>query len=275
MKRWTIITLSLAGVLILGLIIIFSSLVSSKDVAAQLIYESGEVFVNGAVINSDVGLQKRDIVETKDGTATVILYESVIVNMDKNTKISIEDLERENIELEQEYGTTWNKITRLFGIENYTISSGETVASVRGTFFQFSKNKILLEEGVLDVTLDGKKLQMNKGEVIEKIPDMELIRRQITEKENQDATQDKLRLIASLKKLRRIELEKNEVTLDLIKFRYKLTDEDINNGFEEADKGNLDLDEIEKSIPVKIESVDKIKGMTLKIRELNQETGSF
>ena len=77
--------------LIILFAIIYSSLTSASVVTAQLHIESGSVLVNGQAAVDDVNLKEGDLIETgTDSEATVILYESLVINLEPNTKITLE-----------------------------------------------------------------------------------------------------------------------------------------------------------------------------------------
>ena|SRR3989304_827559 len=109
------------GIILLVVIIvgvgIYFSITSSNIISAQIHIESGKVLVNGNELVGDSTLKEGDIIETKeDGKATVILYESVIINLDSNTKVTLDSLVKENPRISQEGGETWNKFTKLSGV---------------------------------------------------------------------------------------------------------------------------------------------------------------
>src|SRR3990167_7093090 len=105
-------------------------LAKSPTVPAQLNVEQGEVLANSQRVQGNVKLKQGDIIETKQGgLATVILYESVVINIEENTKINIDNLIKEHPEVSQESGETWNTFTKLAGVEGYTVKTGNSIAS--------------------------------------------------------------------------------------------------------------------------------------------------
>ena len=133
----------------------YYSLFKISYIPAQLHVNSGSVKVNDAFVNGNIKLKQGDIIETIDGLATIILYESVVINLEKNTKISLQDLIKEHPKVKQEGGKTWNTFTKLSGVEDYTISEGNSVASVRATAFELSSGKIITGEGEVDYSVDN------------------------------------------------------------------------------------------------------------------------
>jgi len=264
-KVWIPVVIFLLFVIII--LIIYSSLVSSKTVEAQLSVEEGAVFVNGEQVTEYSELKQGDVVETgEDGLATVILYESVVVNIDPNTKINIDDLTKEHPKISQEGGETWNQFTKLFGVEEYTIKAGNSVASVRGTAFAITEEKIVVDEGEVEYEIGNQKFNVLEGRVIEKIRE-EIKEREITQEEKDKIKLKEERIIKQLENLREREIKKHPKVLNYVKDKFSLEDKDIKEAFKEIDEGKKDINELEKKSPVKVESIDKIKRITEIIQE--------
>jgi hypothetical protein len=117
-----------------------------SDVAqAQLVIESGEVYVkhkDGSWIEGDNGmlLYQSDSVMTKNNSfATIVLFESSVIRLDSNTEIMIKEIieieGESNVLIQQDSGRTWNTVLKISGIDNYEVQTPTTVATVRGTSF--------------------------------------------------------------------------------------------------------------------------------------------
>ena len=262
------------GIILLVVIIvgvgIYFSITSSNIISAQIHIESGKVLVNGNELVGDSTLKEGDIIETKeDGKATVILYESVIINLDSNTKVTLDSLVKENPKISQEGGETWNKFTKLSGVQEYSVSSGNSVASVRGTAFAFKKGKLMTGEGEVDFEIDGKKYKVGKNKVVEKLED-KINEREASQDEISEMGKKEERTIKMLKILRQKEIEKHPKVVGIIKSKFNLDDEGLKNKLEEADEGKFDLEEVAKLSPIKISSIDKVVEITKKIIEIKQ-----
>ncbi len=133
-------------VIIIVCIIGFMWFTQTTDVVnAQLIVESGTVQVKHAggswtSAQNSMLLHQSDSVKTGDNTsASIILFESSIIRLDSNTEVTIQELiqqeEETSVEIKQDYGRTWNTISKMSGIDNYEVHTPTTVASVRGTSF--------------------------------------------------------------------------------------------------------------------------------------------
>jgi hypothetical protein len=257
-------------VLLISVITLFVIVNSSKQIEARLLVEQGNVEVNGRTAINEEILNEGDIVETFSGLATVILYESVVVNLDENTKITLKELVKEHPQLEQEYGTTWNKFTRLFGVEDYTIKSGNTLASVRGTSFEFSQNKVFTAEGKVDVTMGSKNIELLEGKIIEKVKD-KVQERSANEEELMKQKLRQERVVKALQNLRELEMQKHQNTVNLIKKQLDISDEEIQIKLREADQGRYDIDKTLEQAPIKTAPVQKIAEITKTIQEANDK----
>lgn len=265
-----LIAVGIAVVMLIGLLGYgYHDLTSSKMVKAQLHVESGIVKVNGEKVSARVLLDERDLIETTDGLATVILYESVIINLDPNTKVTLEDLIREHPKVGQEGGTTWNKFTGLLGVEEYTIKEGNSVASVRATSFELSASKIIVGEGKVEYAIDGQQFTVTARRVVEKV-DGEVIERDATPEELMRVREHMRRSIKELRYLRQLEIEKHPILVNQLKKKYDVSEEEIKQRLEEADNGVYDVDEMVEKSPIKIESAKKVAEITKVIQEINK-----
>ena len=254
--------------LIILFAIIYSSLTSASVVTAQLHIESGSVLVNGQAAVDDVNLKEGDLIETgTDSEATVILYESLVINLEPNTKITLDDLTQAYPKIIQEKGETWNKFTKLSGVTAYSIISGNTVASVRGTAFAFSKDKIVGGEGEVEFIIDGKQFKVRENRVVEKLKD-KIGERDANNEEKEMINKRTERTIRELRRLREKQIEKHPRIFNMIKSRLNMDNAQIKIFFEDADEGRVDIDEIARKSPIKLSAIDKVVKITEKIREM-------
>jgi len=257
--------------IIIVLVAIFLSITGSSTVKAQLNVEQGSVSVNGNIVSGNVILKEGDVIETSEnGLGTVILYESIVINLEPSTKIRLDDLTKEHPKISQESGETWNKFTKIAGVAAYTVNAGNSVASVRGTSFYMSLDKIIVGEGEVDYQIDGQKFTLTRDRVVERI-DGRINERDATTTEKDMIRDGAQRVVNQLKNLREMELEKHPTVVGIIKNTYDLTDEDIRRAFEDADEGRLDIDELKRKSPIDIASVEKIADITREIRKIKQD----
>tara|TARA_Y100000310_G_scaffold165965_1_gene165715 strand:+ start:941 stop:1771 length:831 start_codon:yes stop_codon:yes gene_type:complete len=274
MGKKALIFLGITIAIFLGLGFTYFSLVSSKTIAAQLNVESGIVFVNAEEVSGQITLDEEDLIKTSgNGRATIILYETMVVNLEPDTEITVTDLKKSNPQLTQKSGETWNTLTKVVGIEEYTIKSGNSVASIRGTSFIFNIEKIAVLEGEVGYVIDETNYIVSKNRAVEKV-DGKINERALNPEEKAKIIAVKTRARDQLKWLREREIEKHPKVLNMIKSKYDLTDEDIRQALQDADEGLLDIEELEKQSPVNIESVRKISEITREIIKINQEVQS-
>ena len=255
------------GVFILIILIAFFFINRSPTIAAQLLVERGQVEVNGETVTETTDLSEGDTIETFQSLATVILYESLVINLEQNTKITLTDLLQSHPTVEQESGSTWNKFTGLLGMESYTIESGNTFASVRGTHFLFTEDKVFTEEGSVDYTIGGKNYRVLAGKVVEKI-NGRINQRDANQNELGLVQQRKQRAVNALQNLRELEMAKHPILFKTIKRAYSLDNHQVEQIFREADQGLYDVDKTIEASPYQTQSVKKVAAITKKIQEI-------
>jgi len=258
-------------VLIAGFIAVYFMFISSSTISAQLHIESGSVFVNSQPVLADMKLSKGDIIETgSDGKATVILYESVIISLEENTQISLDSLTQKHPKVSQEKGETWNTFTKLSGVEDYSIESGNSIASVRATAFGLSENYIIGGEGETRYQTQGQEFLVLAKKVVE-TTNSQITERDATSQELEKIKANMERTIERLRHLRQLEIDKNPRLYNLIKSQAGYTDEELEQYLLDADDGKVNVDEIAAQSPVKLKSVNKIVGITKEIQKITSQ----
>ncbi|MBN1645373.1 FecR domain-containing protein [Candidatus Woesearchaeota archaeon] len=213
-----------------------------------------------------------------DGMASVILYESIIISLEPNTEVNIADLSKEHIKLDQQEGTTWNKFTALAGVKGLSIETPTTVATVRGTSFEVTIDSVTVGEGTVEVEYDGEKIKVEKDEKVEIKEEtkegkkqLKAVKKALAQEEKQKIANKMQRTVRVMKKIREMEVKKNEFLARQLQKQYDISEEEVKEYLEKADRGEFDLEEVEKKAPVKIEAVRKIKEMTQEIIKQNRE----
>ncbi|MEM4263518.1 MAG: FecR domain-containing protein [Candidatus Woesearchaeota archaeon] len=265
----------LGAILVIAIIagVAYFKIFKSSTTTAFLNIESGTVEVdtgNGWQLATDqMKLGLNDKIRTGTGKASVVLYESVIISLEPNTEISLKDLSKNSLKVEQPSGQTWNKFTGITGVSALSVETPNTVATVRGTFFGVGMQAVHVGEGIVVVEKDGQKIQITSGKKAT-VKDGKLVEEDLTPEELAEITKQMQRTLEQLKQLRMREVEKNSVLANQLKKQYGITDAQVKEYLERADKGEFDLDEIEQKSPVKIESVHKIKLLTEEIIKQNK-----
>ena len=271
MKIIKILTVILIIIIVAGFIV-YLKFFRSNVVNAQLHIESPEVKVNSIPVSGNIKLKENDIIETSNGLATIILHESILIALDKNTKVSLSDLKNKHPKVFQELGSTWNKFIKISGVEDYTLTTGNTVASIRGTTFGLIKGnapgdwKCLVGENEIDYNIDSKNFILEKNYVVDKVLG-KIEKRPATSEELEYIKQKNIRVVTELKYLRQLKIEKLPST---IKKKYG-TDQEIQQKLEEADQGKINIDEVISKFPVNLPLLNEIAEITKEIQILNQE----
>ncbi len=256
------------GVVLLLIIISLAVLMSSKTRVAFLNIEEGDVQVDqgsgwtSAEDGMKLGLD--DKVRTLDGSAVVVLYESVLVQLDPETEISIEELSRKNSRIRQESGSTWNKFMAIAGIQNFEVETPTTVATVRGTSFWVDMDSVGVESGQVDVRFGQDEFKVQAGhkalrEGKEVLP--------FDEQDRARAILRKQIIIKHLKQLRQEEIEKHKTTYNLAKKLKGWTDADVQRYMDRLDRGEFDPDQLRKRTILPAKSVDKFAKISEEIIE--------
>jgi len=265
--------IGIAAVLILILVFGYFKITGSPTVEAFLNIYQGDVKIDhgqgwvGATDGMD--LELKDKVRTEaNSEAAIVLHESTIISMEAETEIFLKDLAKTHLKAEQPSGSTWNKFTGLAGVEGLSIETPTTVATVRGTDFGVEMNEILVGEGEVEVEYKGQKHTIPSGKKAV-IKDGELVIEELTEEDWAKINGNRQNTVKTLKVLRIREVEKHPFLAKRLKKQYGVTDAEINEYLDRADRGEFDLDEVESMSPVKIESVKKIREFTEEIIKLN------
>jgi len=268
-KKPILLIIILALVLIIG--IICALLFVHATSAAILYIESGIVEVDSGngwqVATDEMQLHLNDKVRTSaSSSASIALYEGEIIRLEENTEVSIDELSQESITINQKSGSTWNKITKISGIKSYDVETPTTVATVRGTGFGVKEGGevLLVESGTVNFKHENDEADVNAGEkaAIGNSIDISAL----TAEDMVWLSGQKDKDIEILKKLRKLEIAKNNVIVNIIKNSAKITDADIEQGLNDIDDGKLDENELVKKSPVSLPSVDHILKITHQIK---------
>ncbi|MBI4141155.1 FecR domain-containing protein [Candidatus Woesearchaeota archaeon] len=242
------------------------SLFSSSTEAAQLHIESGTVTVNGNTVTNDQTLSSKDVIETTNGKATVILHDSIIISLEPNTKITLDSLTRKNPVVSQPTGTTWNTFMKLTGVDGFDIKTSNSIASVRGTGFQLTDKKVLTADGTVTYNDAGKTFTVTEMTAVE-----QGLQRPANNEEKTSVKNYYRQTVNELKRMRKTEMNKHQFLMRMIKTQYGMSDDMINKKMDEIDTGTINVDDIMRQAPVTPASLNKLAMMTKEIQNLNQK----
>lgn len=154
--------------LLINFVALYYPIFGSSVIQAQLHVESGVVLVNSKAVTGIIRLYQGDIIQTKNGFGTIILYEHIWTGLQNNTTIIIDDLTKAHPQIKQESGTSWTKFVKVLGINGFSVATSNTVASVRATAFEISDNKLITGQGEVEYVIDGRKFIVPAFGVVEK-----------------------------------------------------------------------------------------------------------
>ena len=271
-------------IIILLVVFVYLTLFRTSEIPAQLNVESTIVNLNNVAVSGNVRLSESDTIETlSSGKASVILYESIVVNLEENTKIKISDLQKSHPKISQEKGSTWNTFTKLFGVKEYTAQSGNSVASVRGTNFFLSEKKIFVGDGNVDYKYDGTPFLVDKNKVVEKG-----VLRELTLQEKKQILIKYMETLDQLKFLRKKTIKDNaiiiKIALKMVKIETRkegdlvsqrqITESELYSFLDKVDNGEISISEIEAKSPKFIKPINKVILLTkeiIKVKTLIKE----
>jgi hypothetical protein len=252
------------------------SMVASDTTEAFLYVDEGEVMVDsgkGFIIGeNEMKLSQGDIVKTGDGShATIIFYESEVLNLGPNSEVVIETLNPNEVKSSLREGEAWNRIARITGTRTYSVQTPTSLATVRGTSFYVNVLKgtdtLFVGDGLVNTkSLDsGIEVDLTQLEKVE-ISNQGIDPRELSVKEREMLIRKFNSDIAVLDKLRWREINKHKFFYEKVKEQYHYTDADIIEFFEMAEDGKVNFDLIEDKVP--LDALRKIKNVTLKIGEI-------
>ena len=268
--------------LIIGLILVvmlFSgyfiyNLFQDKVEAAFLTIESGSAQVDRGdgwenAINN-MGLKLNDKVKTIDGVSVITFYESIIVELEADTEVVVSSLAKNKISIKQEKGSTWNKFTSIFGIENYEVETPTTVATVRGTefgvYYKETEDVVLTSEGKVDVrSLGNNILTEGFGKALRN--ENGLNSAEVTAGDKKIMLDKAKKTLERLKKLREITIEDNKDLIEKAIKLYGVSEGELKDYLEKIDSGEMDDAQLIEKSPVKLPVMNKFKKFNDEIKK--------
>lgn len=226
-------------------------LLAAPPVTAALLYvESGDVQVNTGAgwkqAIDEMELGTGDLVKTGEGEATVILQEGEIVHLQPNTEIKLDSITGKSIKLTQTAGETWNKITKISGISEFSIETPNTVATVRGTEFVLNDAQLDVADGDVEYEKKANKKKMHVRAKKKAFADT------MQEEDMTEADFAKMQKFSSmkvnmLKKLRAREIRKHEMLIKMAGKR--VTREQMEKDLNDVDENRKNEDEFYEKVP--------------------------
>ena len=241
-----------AVVVLLVLAGIYFVFIAPKPATAAILY----VEKDGVEVNMGSGWQtgademelKKDAqVRTADGEATIVFYEGEIMHMQPNSEIKLDEISSSEIKVSQLAGETWNKVTKISGVSEFTVETPSTVATVRGTEFFINEEQLDVMDGVVDYEnkADKKKIKVGKGKhALAHMMQEEDMPPEMMERYKQFPE----KYVNILKKVRAREIKKHKGMLKMVASK-GYTEDKIKEQLNEVDEGMQDEDKLYEQVP--------------------------
>lgn len=278
MKKGLTITLAIIGVVVLALAgSLF--LLSSEDTTTAFLY------VDGGVVDVDIGsgwqsatnemaLSAGSKVRTGDNSeASLVFFEQDVMTLEANSQVTIATLSESQVSVNQDEGSTWNRVEKLAGRE-YTVTSPTSVATVRGTGFGLDLtdlgDDLLVEDGLVEFENkeSGETVDVAENEFIAALKSGELQPKDLTIKQLERLKIRTTKDVERLKQVRIRGIQKNNLLLKQAEKRFGITLEDIENHLEKVDEGTADFSAAEGKVPKA--KLNKLKRVTKRISRLQE-----
>ena len=250
-------------IVIIMFALIGSLFIPNSQTPARLDHIKGTVEVNTgegyAPAADDLELDESDSLRTgADGTATLILYETILVRLEENTEITITELAGDEQRITQQQGSVWSKIARLGG--TYSVETTNTVATVRGTTLR-TRNaelyELLVAEGIVNAQTGDERFMVGAREKLVGT-DGTYNKQNLTA---EDIAQIRAQLefeLWALRELRLREVLKNDMAMTIARNKYDATDKDVEEYLLAIDEGRASEQDIRSGAPVITEDVKRI-----------------
>jgi len=249
MKKWPI----AFGVVILLLVGGYFLVLAPAPATAAILYiDRGQVEINigrGWLSGTDeMELAVGSQIRTGDGEATVVLMEGEVITLLPDSEIKLDEISGSRIKISQLAGETWNKVSKISGISEYTIETPTTVATVRGTEFFISEESLEVIEGEVDFwkrAEPGKKIRIG---AMKRAAAAEMAEVAFAEADFTKADRMRENYVKNLKRVREREIRKHATLLKQAKKR-GYSEEKLRQTLKDIDEGREDEDKIYDEIP--------------------------
>lgn len=184
------------------------------EIVATLELAEGDVHVNGEGAEKGAGLREGDKVTTgADSKASVTFFDGGVLRLSENTEIVLSEVSKSAILISQTAGETWTRLLKLAGVDQYSVETPTTIASVRGTGFKVKvgaeETEISVGEGQVEVATKS------EGRILKK----QLLRK-LQRASVRHGFLDQIRLAIATEAELGIELDQDEAVIDRLVRRF-------------------------------------------------------
>jgi len=268
-KKLRNIVVGVAVIILIGIFLLYSA---SAQTQAILHIEEGTIQVNSGsgweTAVDNMQLSQKDMIKTLENSYGVILLDnSIVIQLEPETEISLEDLDPDNIQISESLGTVWIKFVSVTGIKSLSVETPNTLAIVRGTELGVSLEEVRVIKGDVEVQKGEESIFVNSGYKV-------VTTRDRLEKEPLSAQDVKIAFDVSemnykyLNIARLNEVRKNQMLYDFYTNKFNLNDVDVDYNLDQLDQmPGPEYKETITKLPVKPRNVQRAIRLTEVIRE--------
>ena len=143
-KKWPWVLLAVFLIFGGGISYIYLNFFAAGPLAVLSI-DSGEVMYKSSgdwkKASSGMKLDQDYAVKTLDLAKAKIIFSDSVLRLDSNTEVSLDELTAEKVSLSQNIGRTWTRLLKISGIKEYSITTPDAVATVRGKGFSLDASE--------------------------------------------------------------------------------------------------------------------------------------
>ena len=240
----------------------------ANRISGQVVYNSGHGWQD---VLPSTEFSLNDEIRTEDGSADIVLFESIIMTLDPHSNVVIKSLVDNYPKVELKAGSIWSKITGIGGVGHYDVITPNTVATVRGTFFGTAlvdgQYEFVGGEGQVDLANSGSTTHLTQFQKFREDANGALQATELSAGDLSHIEQITQTVITALKSLRWSEIQKNHQLLSLAQNQYGVTTDKIQSTLDDIDAGRQDDVALAGMAPVHVESIDVVLALDHEIKE--------
>lgn len=244
----------------------------NKNVAVATT-QRGEVLhiVNGEAIaiTWQAPLVAGESIQTLEGESLITINENHFLWLKPNSKVTLNELDKENIVFTLDKGDVWYMHVSSTDSQKFTLKTALSTIEPKGTKFYASFDDVLLTtstfvvEGTVKVSDDFIDLDLEAFEKSYKTDVDGLVKVGLDAIDKEIAKYQIERDYAILKSARTAEINRHETILNIVKDKFNVTDEIIQDTLAKLDSGELSEEQLLEQSPVPIVGVDRIRELNV------------
>jgi len=242
--------LGILGVILLigfiGGIYVYNSFFKAMPLATLVIENGNAQYSTGGDWKSarnGMELKQGYSVKTSDNSLANIIFSDSVMRLDSNTEVKIDSLDQNSVSLMQTIGKTWSRLLKISGISSYEVNTPEAIASVRGTgfavYYDGNRTQIKVSEGIVNVKSGGTSSDVDESNQAEVDKQGNLKKEALSEddwisKNKNLDDEHKAQIKARI-------MSKYGMIINVVKSKYGLTDDQLNQMFEDWFSGKTSV----------------------------------